>query len=265
MEVLRQLEHASLIFLIVRVVLFILEATHLLIRNRLTGDLLPNTACGVIVFLTGRLLTTSVTFAMITFVAAFAPQRMATTWWVFFLTLIGADLAFYLYHSAAHRVRLLWNDHSVHHSSEELDLSTNLRVSPFVRLYSWLPIVPILLLGVNPFLVLVCLALVNDFPFFLHTTRIGKLWRPVEFIFNTPSHHRVHHARNPSYVNKNFGGIFIVWDRLFGTFATETHPCEFGSSRPVNSNNPLTILFSEWILLFQGWSSHADMLQVLLL
>jgi sterol desaturase/sphingolipid hydroxylase (fatty acid hydroxylase superfamily) len=180
------------------------------------------------------------------YVASFAANSHEISWGLFVVTLLAADLSFYVYHAAAHHIRLLWADHSVHHTSGELDFSTNLRNSLFNGLYSWLPIMPVLLLGVNPYLVAVCRTLVNDYPFLLHTRHVKKLGWPVELIFNTPSHHRVHHACNAQYLNKNFAGIFIIWDRLFGTFAEEQAACTYGTTQKVDSKNPLKILFHEW-------------------
>jgi len=249
MEVLAQLRQITAGFLVLRVSVFAFAALLRISRQGWRGDWLPNVGCGALALGLGRVATEALGLAGILYVASLAPQRVATTWWTFALTLVGADLSFYVYHRLAHRVRLLWADHSVHHSSEELDLSTNLRVSPSLNLYTWFPAVPLLLVGINPYLVILCLGLANNFPFFLHTTRVGKLWQPIELLFNTPSHHRVHHACNAHYRDKNMGGLFIVWDRLFGTFAEEREACVFGSSRPVSSSNPLIILSSEWLEL----------------
>lgn len=246
MEVLTLLRRFAIAFLVVRIVVFLLEAVVLFIEKHPRRDLLPNLGCGALVLVLGHVVTGAVAFGGVLFFAGLAPVRLATTWWTFALTLLAADLCFYVFHFASHHMGVFWADHSVHHSSRELDLSTNFRLSPIVALYAWVPSIPLLLLGLNPYLIVVCLALANDFPFFLHTTRINKLPRPIEFIFNTPSHHRVHHGQEPRYRNKNFGGILIIWDRMFGTYAEEDKCCDFGSDAPVDAKNPFVVVTRGW-------------------
>ncbi|MFD0431476.1 sterol desaturase family protein [Streptomyces zhihengii] len=147
-------------------------------------------------------------------------QLSPSSVWTWVLLFFADDLAYYVFHRAHHRVRVLWASHVVHHSSVRFNLSTALRQSwtPMTTLPFWLPLA---LLGIPPWMILLQQSFSLVYQFFLHTERVGTLWRPVEWIFNTPSHHRVHHGSNNRYLDKNYGGILIVWDRLGGTFEPE--------------------------------------------
>ena len=160
--------------------------------------------------------------------------------WVWLFALLGYDLCYYGYHRAGHRVALLWAAHAVHHQSEDYNLSTALRQTSSGVLFGWLFYLPLALLGVPP-LVFATVALIDLlYQYWVHTQQIGKLgW--FDRWFCAPSNHRVHHAVNERYLDKNYGGILIVWDRLFGTFVQENdqEPCVYGTRLPLASFNPL--------------------------
>ncbi|MEM1194974.1 MAG: sterol desaturase family protein [Pseudomonadota bacterium] len=168
------------------------------------------------------------------------------TWVVGFFVL---DFFYYWQHRFGHEVRWGWAAHSVHHSTNEFTLPASFRLSwlSFFSL-SWLVYIPMTLAGFSPVLITVLLAVNLRFQYFLHTEAIGKLGA-LEWIFNTPSHHRVHHGSNPEYLDKNYGGVLIVFDRLFGTFAEERdeNPVVYGLTKRLESNNPFVIVFQEWI------------------
>jgi len=173
--------------------------------------------------------------------------------WLSFLALfLMQDFCYYWFHRAHHRIRYMWASHVVHHSSEKLNLSTAFRQS-FTYPVSgmWLFWVPIVLIGFEPELVLGSVLLSLAYQFFVHTQAVGKLGL-LELIFNTPSHHRVHHSRNPEYIDKNYAGILIIWDKLFGTFIEEKDelPCEYGITRQIQSHNPLYLTLHEWKDMF---------------
>jgi sterol desaturase/sphingolipid hydroxylase (fatty acid hydroxylase superfamily) len=150
-----------------------------------------------------------------------APWHLATgTWWYWGLLMLTLDLAFYLHHRFVHRVRIGWAAHQAHHSSEYFNFGTALRQkwNPWTEAHFWLPLP---LLGFAPWTLYVAFSFNLIYQFFTHTEMIGKMWRPVEFVMNTPSHHRVHHGSDPIYLDKNYAGILIVWDRMFGTFQPE--------------------------------------------
>ncbi|MFF9049219.1 sterol desaturase family protein [Streptomyces parvulus] len=165
--------------------------------------------------------------------------------WTWVLLFFADDLAYYAFHRAHHRIRVLWASHVVHHSSVRFNLSTALRQSwtPMTTLPFWLPLA---LLGVPPWMILLQQSISLVYQFFLHTERVDKLWRPVEYLFNTPSHHRVHHGSNNAYLDRNYGGILIVWDRLFGTFEPEGERAVYGLTKNIDTYNPLRVAFHEY-------------------
>ncbi|MFG3343500.1 sterol desaturase family protein [Streptomyces sp. NPDC048018] len=165
--------------------------------------------------------------------------------WTWALLFFADDLAYYAFHRAHHRVRVLWASHSVHHSSVRYNLSTALRQSwtPMTSLPFWLPLA---LLGIPPWMILLQQSVSLVYQFFLHTERVGTLWRPVEAVFNTPSHHRVHHGSNDVYLDRNYGGILIVWDRLFGTFEPEGERVVYGLTKNIDTYNPLMVAVHEY-------------------
>lgn len=170
------------------------------------------------------------------------------------LTFLGVDICFYWMHRASHRVRWFWAAHVVHHSSERMNFSTAMRQNA-TNIFNgaWAFFLPLALLGLNPVWIGVAYALSLVYQFFIHTTLIGKLPGWIELVFNTPSHHRVHHGRNPGYIDRNYGGILILWDRLFGTFADEDaqSPPEYGITRPPPSNNLIVLWTHEYRDLFR--------------
>lgn len=158
---------------------------------------------------------------------------------------IGQELSYYWFHRCSHHLRFWWAHHAVHHSPNELNLSAAFRIGWTGRLVGTsLFFVPLMWLGFAPGPVFITLNLNLLYQFFIHATWIPKLG-PLEWVLNTPSHHRVHHASNPEYRDKNFGGVLIVFDRLFGTFGAERAdvPCRYGLVAPLYSYNPLWIAF----------------------
>lgn len=169
--------------------------------------------------------------------AYFAPWHLpATAWYTWVIAILGVDLLFYIYHRAAHRVRLIWATHQAHHSSEYFNFATALRQkwNNSGEVLMWIPLP---LLGIPPWMVFASFSVNLIYQFWVHTERIGKLWRPFEFVFNTPSHHRVHHGMDPDYLDKNYAGILIIWDRIFGTFKAEEFRPHYGLTKPVGTFN----------------------------
>ena len=215
-------------------------------------------------------------------VVGWASEHRLTTitfdaWYAVPLLFIGQEFCYYWYHRAAHRVRWFWGNHSVHHTPNELNLSAAYRIGPFGRLTgTGLFFVPMVLIGFSMRDVMATLTLNLLYQFWLHATWIPKLgW--LEYVFNTPSAHRVHHAANPEYLDANFGGVLIVFDRLFGTYVEERDdlPCRYGLVQPMTSYNPLRVEFGQWaslardlagarslraffgyLLMPPGWSPH---------
>jgi sterol desaturase/sphingolipid hydroxylase (fatty acid hydroxylase superfamily) len=188
-------------------------------------------------------------FSVIVVAGALTPLHLsAEHWWVWVAGLVVTDFCYYWAHRGDHRIRLLWSAHSVHHSSTYFNMSTNLRLPWFhpvadtVRSLAWLPAA---LLGFPVWMIFLLNAAGLLFQIPCHTQRIGKLWWPYEFLFNTPSHHRVHHGSNKPYIDKNYAGVFIVWDRLFGSYAEETEPVRYGLIHDINTDNPVKYNYLE--------------------
>ncbi len=171
-------------------------------------------------------------------------------WWVFVAAFIFDDLRYYWYHRIAHRVRWVWAEHVNHHSSQHYNLTTALRQSWTGQITGMFILqVPLVLLGFHPAVIAFVYGFNLIYQFWIHTEAIGKMWKPVELIFNTPSHHRVHHATNPRYLDANFAGTLIIWDRLFGTFVEELPEDmpRYGIVRNIGTFNPMRVAFHEWV------------------
>ncbi len=173
---------------------------------------------------------------------------IGTQWWAWLLLLLGEDFSYYWFHRFSHHNRFFWASHVVHHSSQRYNLSTALRQTwtSFFSLtfifWLWLPLV-----GFHPLMVAMMQSISLIYQFWIHTEAIGKLPRPIELIFNTPSHHRVHHGSDVKYLDRNHAGILIIWDRLFGTFQEEEERPKYGLTRNIDTYNPLRIATHEWI------------------
>ena len=168
--------------------------------------------------------------------------RSPFTW---LLVVFGTDLAFYAFHRASHRVGFLWAVHAVHHQSEEYNLSVALRQPWLQTLAGAVFYLPLAVVGLPPALFLAGLTIDTLYQFWIHTRLVGRLG-PLEWILNTPSHHRVHHGADPEYLDRNYGGIFIFWDRLFGTYRREEREPVYGTVKPSLSWNPLGVNTSVW-------------------
>ena len=165
-------------------------------------------------------------------------------WWSWLVLLFAEDLCYYWFHRIHHEVRLLWSCHVNHHSSRYFNLSTALRqplLTPLTGPIFWAPLP---LLGFPPWMVLTAQAWSLLYQFWIHTEAVDRLG-PLEWVMNTPSHHRVHHSKNIAYLDKNHAGIFIIWDRWFGTFAREVEAPVFGLTKDIDTFNPARIAFHE--------------------
>jgi sterol desaturase/sphingolipid hydroxylase (fatty acid hydroxylase superfamily) len=172
------------------------------------------------------------------------------TWWAWILCFVLDDLLYYLFHRSAHRVRWFWASHVNHHSSQHYNLSTALRQTWTGWLaLSFLFKLPLAAVGFHPAMILFCGGINLIYQFWIHTEAIKRFPRWFEAVMNTPSHHRVHHATNPRYLDSNYAGVFIVWDRMFGTFVPELdeEPIRYGIVRQLGTFNLLYAVFHEWI------------------
>lgn len=174
-------------------------------------------------------------------------------WWSFILLFFVDDLSYYWFHRISHECRLFWASHIVHHSSQYYNLSTALRQTWSGGFYTfifwlWLP-----LLGFHPAMILLQMSISLLYQFWIHTEAIDKMPKWFEAVFNTPSHHRVHHGSNPVYLDRNHAGILIIWDKLFGTFQPELkdEKVQYGLVKNINTYNPVKIAFIEWVTMFK--------------
>ncbi|TNE98523.1 MAG: sterol desaturase family protein [Gammaproteobacteria bacterium] len=173
----------------------------------------------------------------------------ALTWVVFFL---GVDFCYYWFHRVAHQVNVLWGAHVGHHQGEEYNFTTALRQSAFQYAFSWVFYLPLAILGCPPVVFVVQFVVLKMYQFWLHTQSIQRI--PLfEGVMSTPSSHRVHHAKNPLYIDRNFGGTLVIWDRLFGTWQPELaeEPCHYGTTRPLDTLNPVAANLQHWKMLAQ--------------
>ena len=186
---------------------------------------------------------------------------MGTALWVFVLAFILDDLAYYWIHRTGHRMRWMWAAHVIHHSSQHYNLSTALRqtwtgaFTPGILFR-----MPIFLLGIEPAIVLFSAGINLVYQFWIHTEAIDKMPRWFEYLFNTPSHHRVHHANNPRYLDANYAGVFMVWDRIFGSFIPEEkeEACRYGLVTDLGTFNPLRVATHEWVGIFKDiWNAKS--------
>ena len=173
------------------------------------------------------------------------PHEIPMTWWSWALALLAADLTYYWMHRIEHEHRILWATHSVHHSSRDYNLTVGFRLSVIEASFEWIFLIPMILIGFNPFQAIIALVLVAQYQHWIHTERVGRLgW--LDEVFNTPSVHRVHHGSNPRYLDRNYGGILMLWDKLFGTFQREEEPAIYGLTRNIETDNPVAINLVEF-------------------
>ena len=183
-------------------------------------------------------------------------------WVLWIMTFISIDLVFYVYHRMSHRIRFLWAIHLSHHSSEEMNFAVSFRQAWFGPI-SKIPFFMVLpLLGFDPTIIAVAGVISTLWGIVGHTQVIGKLG-PLEWIFNTPSHHRVHHGSNKQYIDKNYGNLLIIWDRMFGTFEPEQEEVKFGLVNNVNTFNPVKVTFMAWVSMINELKQKNSLSEVI--
>ena len=185
------------------------------------------------------------------------PWTVPVTWQWIVVAVFVTDFFYYFSHRAHHRVRVLWASHVVHHSSRHYNLATALR-QPWTNFTGWIFYVPMAVMGFHPAVMAFSYGVNLVYQFWIHTERIDKLPRPFEYVFNTPSHHRVHHGSQGSYLDRNYGGIVILWDRLFGTFTPETERVVYGLTKNIDTFNPLRVAFHEYVSIARNVMSASS-------
>jgi alkylglycerol monooxygenase len=208
------------------------------------GDL----SCGIVDQLLDAFTKTALFWGYLTLyerARAFTIPFAAWSWAACFL---GVDFLYYWFHRKSHEVNAFWAAHVVHHQSEEYNLTVALRQGAFQGAVSWAFYLPLALLGFPPAMFLTCASLNTLYQFWIHTRLVGRLG-PLEAVLSTPSNHRVHHGRNPKYIDRNHGGVLIVWDRIFGTYAAEEEEPVYGITTPLRSFNPVWANLAYWVEL----------------
>jgi sterol desaturase/sphingolipid hydroxylase (fatty acid hydroxylase superfamily) len=193
------------------------------------------------------LVTKAMQLGIFSMIYRFRTFDLGYRWWVWVLLFFGDEISYYCFHRASHECRLFWASHVVHHSSQRYNLSTALRQSWTGTITGWIFWIWLPFVGFRPMMVLTMQAISLLYQFWIHTELVQSMG-PLEFVLNTPSHHRVHHGSNARYIDRNHAGTLIIWDRLFGTFEPEDlkdRP-RFGLTRNITTYNPVRIAFHEW-------------------
>ncbi|MDB4957306.1 MAG: Sterol desaturase [Myxococcales bacterium] len=232
------------------IIAMVLEALWTRRHPEVVGYEARDTAASLSLGLTNVVISGGAKLLSIPFFAVLYEHRVANLgqpgmWWSWLAILFLEDHSYYWFHRLHHEVRFLWAAHVNHHSSQRYNLSTALRqplLTPFTGPIFWAPLA---LLGYPPWMILTAQAWSLLYQFWLHTEAVGKLG-PIEWVMNTPSHHRVHHGKNVQYLDRNHAGVFIIWDRLFGTFEAEGERVRYGLTKDIDSFNPLVIGFHEF-------------------
>jgi alkylglycerol monooxygenase len=203
------------------------------------GDAVSNISCGIVQQVVGIFLRVLTLGAYVYLYKTCRVFDIPNTWWSYILLFVLIDLLYYWFHRYSHEISIFWGTHVVHHQSEDYNLSVALRQSAFQILISNVFYLPLALLGFDPVPFFLLNTIQTLYQFWIHTEAINKMPAWFEYIFNTPSHHRVHHGRNPKYIDKNHGGTLIIFDRMFGTFQPEDEAVVYGVTKPLNTWSPI--------------------------
>lgn len=197
-----------------------------------------------------------------TMLSRLTPLHIPSTWWAWILVVFLDDFAYYWFHRVSHESRLFWNFHVVHHSSHHYNLSVAVRQSWFGGIIGWIFYAPLVLLGFSPTMVVAAHGINLIYQFWIHTKFIKSLG-VLEQVLNTPAHHRVHHGVNEPYLDKNYAGMLIIWDRMFGTFVPETEEPRYGIIKPVQSYNPLWLNLHAWAEMVEAMRTRSTIFEKL--
>jgi sterol desaturase/sphingolipid hydroxylase (fatty acid hydroxylase superfamily) len=246
---------APVMFLFVVIEFFASKKTHKGYYNK--KETIGSILVGVGNVAIGFLLKASL-FIVFVLVYNLLPWRLSLNWWTFIPCYIVFDFCSYWTHNISHRLRFFWATHVVHHSASHFNLTVSFRLS-WVQYIKIIFILPVALMGFHPVIIFLTSQLAVLFQFWVHTEYIGKLPRIIEYIFATPSNHRVHHGSQPKYINKNYAATFIIWDRLFGTYQAEEEPAIYGITKALpEKSNPLHINFHEYYDIIRDFKVAAN-------
>lgn len=232
------------VLLLVFCIEFILILQHRPEKN-IVKDMMANFSIGLCIVTLG-IFEKGLAFSFFSLVYHFAIFKPNLCWWLWVFGFLSCDFIHYVYHSLGHKTRLFWAGHVTHHSSKHFNLSTGFRTNFVQLLYRFIFWSPLCYFGIPPEMILFFESLTAIENFLIHTEKVGKLGI-LDWIFNTPSNHRVHHATNPEYIDKNLGGFLMIYDHLLGTYVKETIRPVYGITHDLDTHNPFKILFYEYI------------------
>ena len=237
-------------FLLIGVELFIVRMRGLPYYR--FNDAITNLSCGIGSQVSGIFMK-FLTFGVYVIIYNHSPLsgRIPYNYLTIILLFLGVDFFYYWFHRLAHEISIIWGSHVVHHQSEEYNLTVALRQAWVQGAFSWVFYLPLAFVGFDPYMFATIASLQTLYQFWIHTKVIDKMPAWFEYVFNTPSHHRVHHGVNPKYIDKNHAGTLIIWDRVFGTFQLEEEEVVYGITTQPKSWNPLWLNFEYWIDLFK--------------
>ncbi|MDB5281990.1 MAG: sterol desaturase family protein [Bacteroidota bacterium] len=235
------------------IILIVVEAIWSWRRDRENYDLkesLTNTSI-LAGYITSKIVTAAYQLAILTFFSSFAFYHFQPGISAIILSFLATDFLYYWYHRASHTIQFFWAFHVVHHSSTSMNLTAAYRINWFSAFITPYFFIPAALLGLPPLYIAISVSLNLLYQFFMHTEAVGKI-PLIEGIIDTPSAHRVHHGSNAAYIDKNYGGVFMIWDRLFGTYQPETEPVKYGITTGFVSYNPFKLIFHGFGDLVKG-------------
>lgn len=240
-------EDIDLIFLLIGAAILTIEIVEMLVKGAFRRKTLFEMGASLSTQIPSILVNTVLLtggYTLYYVAAEMVSWSIPLTWWGLAAAVLVADFIYYWEHRIAHEVRLLWTQHAVHHSSRDMNIITAVRFGPFEGVWAVIVHIPMILMGFSPEVAIGAQLVVLAYQTWLHTELIGKLG-PLERVLNTPSHHRVHHGCDDKYLDKNYAGILIIWDRMFGTFQEEEETPRYGLKRDFDSQNPFVVWFSE--------------------
>ena len=255
-----QIEEVEFLFLLTAIIIEV--AIDLICHNqRDYKDTRANIAIAVVYSFCIATFGYGIALAGLKFVSQFALFSLSSDMWTLILAILIADFIYYWEHRTEHRLRFFWAYHNVHHSSMDYNYTVASRLSWIESCFLWIFYLPMALIGFNPLLIFLAVQINAAYQTWIHTQKIGRLGI-LEKTINTPALHRVHHASNPSYIDKNFGGILIIWDRLFGTYQPEREAPVYGLTENINTNNPFKIQAIEYQRIGQDLANSRSLKQI---
>jgi sterol desaturase/sphingolipid hydroxylase (fatty acid hydroxylase superfamily) len=221
-----------------------------------------NFGVGIVHEMLGNTIAVAFIFFGLSLFANLSPFKIPVNSWTILLAILLADFLYYWNHVAEHRIRLFWAHHSVHHSSTDFNLSVALRLAWTEDFILWIFYIPLVLIGFHPLVVLIAMEAIGLYQIWIHTQKIGQLGI-LDEVLNTPSLHRVHHGANPQYIDKNYGAILCLWDKLFGTYEPEREKVVYGLTEPIDSQNPIKINVFEYLKIWSYVKQSQTLIEVL--